>query len=763
METKNRKRKTELLAPAGTMECFRAALAAGADAVYLGGQQFGARAFAGNFSQEELLEALKLAHFFGRKIYLTVNTLTKDRELEGLVPWLAPFYEAGLDGVIVQDPGVLQRCREAFPGMELHASTQMTVTDSRTALFLKSLGVSRVVPARELSLSELEEMKRRTGMELETFIHGALCYSYSGQCLFSGFLGGRSGNRGRCAQPCRLPYRILGEDGRPAGGEGGSGYPLSLKDLCALPLLPKLLDAGIDSLKIEGRMKSPEYVAGVTAVYRKYIDRYGEDPEAYRVDPQDLELLARLYLRSEQSDGYYRRHNGREMITPDRPGYAGCPESLTEEIRKKYVDRPLTRPVDLEISLRAGEPARLEALCGGVRAQAEGMVVQSARSRPLDEASVARQLAKSGGSCFSVRDQKIEMEGDLFLPLSAINELRRSALDRLFEEMTRVQPRVRPEEAEGEKLPLPPWRRERSGRGGAADGEIRFFASAQRPQQALEAAARPAVKRLYIPSDAALSEGWEEVFSAVAGRKREDPDFSLFLTLPVILRSYSEGYLEELGAWLGEEPAGELVDGMMACGFSGLLWLREIGWDRGISLAHTASIFNRAAHDFYMEQFGADSYTASLELNRRELEALPARDREMTVYGRAPMMIAANCVKKTAGLCRAERTQESLERSGRGKRAGGKEEEFYLQDRYQARFPVKIDCRHCMNTVYNSVPLSLHQYTEEIVRSGALALRLDFTVEGRAETKGVLDLFCQGGSVPESYAYTTGHYKKGVQ
>ena len=202
---RNQKRKTELLSPAGTMECLRAAVAAGADAIYLGGQQFGARAFAGNFSDEELLEALKLAHFFGRKIYLTINTLTKDRELEELIPWLTPFYEAGLDGVIIQDLGVLSRCREAFPEMELHASTQMTVTESRAALFLKSLGVSRVVPARELSLFELIEMKRKTGMELETFIHGALCYCYSGQCLFSGFLGGRSGNRGRCAQPCRLP------------------------------------------------------------------------------------------------------------------------------------------------------------------------------------------------------------------------------------------------------------------------------------------------------------------------------------------------------------------------------------------------------------------------------------------------------------------------------------------------------------------------------------------------------------------------------
>ena len=198
----------ELLAPAGTMDCLKAAIAAGADAVYLGGQRFGARAFAGNFSREELLEGLSLAHLWNRKIYLTVNTLTKQDELSGLCDWIAPFYEAGLDGVIVQDMGVLEKLRKNFPGMELHASTQMTVTESRSALFLKSLGVCRIVPARELSLEEIRLLKEQTGLAMEVFIHGALCYCYSGQCLFSSFLGGRSGNRGRCAQPCRQPYTV---------------------------------------------------------------------------------------------------------------------------------------------------------------------------------------------------------------------------------------------------------------------------------------------------------------------------------------------------------------------------------------------------------------------------------------------------------------------------------------------------------------------------------------------------------------------------
>lgn len=342
----------ELLAPAGTMDCLKAAIAAGADAVYLGGQRFGARAFAGNFSREELLEGLSLAHLWNRKIYLTVNTLTKQDELSGLCDWIAPFYEAGLDGVIVQDMGVLEKLRKNFPGMELHASTQMTVTESRSALFLKSLGVCRIVPARELSLEEIRLLKEQTGLAMEVFIHGALCYCYSGQCLFSSFLGGRSGNRGRCAQPCRQPYTVLGQEagGGRMGGKSQQkppAYPLSLKDLCVLPFLPELMDAKIDSFKIEGRMKSPEYVAGVTAIYRKYMDLYLTDREHWQIDPKDQELLAKLYVRSETGGGYYHRHNGREMLTLEKPGYLACPQEILERVHGMMEDGKLQKPVKI--------------------------------------------------------------------------------------------------------------------------------------------------------------------------------------------------------------------------------------------------------------------------------------------------------------------------------------------------------------------------------------------------------------------------------
>lgn len=736
----------ELLAPAGDMACLKAAIAAGADAVYLGGQKFGARAFAGNFSDEELTEALQLAHFFGKKIYLTINTLTKETELEELIPWLSPFYEAGLDGVIIQDLGVLERCRRAFPEMELHASTQMTVTDSRAALFLKSLGVCRVVPARELSLEEIRILKRETGMELETFIHGALCYCYSGQCLFSSILGGRSGNRGRCAQPCRLPYSIL-EDGKGMGQKGQDVlYPLSLKDLCVLPFLPGLLEAGIDSFKIEGRMKSPEYVAGVTAVYRKYIDLYRRTPEKWQVEEKDLSLLSQLYVRSETGGGYYDRHNGREMITLQKPGYSGCSEEILEDIRKKYPETGLTRKVNLSVSLEAGKPAVLYAKCGNVGIETRGAEVMPAQKRPLARADVEKQLKKTGGSHFETGGMEISIKGDVFLPVSALNDLRRQALSTLWEKMAepfyRILPKEMPEEA------VVPKKNE--------GGKTLLHVSALTLEQAKAALEEDAVKRLYVFSDAILSEEAASLFfREVARRKQKEDGFELFLTLPVILRAYSERYLERLARCILENS--HLTDGFLAGNLSGLVWAKQLFPDKKRSLGQGSHVFNRETLSFYQRHFQIDTYTASPELNRHELSVLPAEFMELSVYGRIPMMVSAGCVKRTAGRCTIRHTQEQLAR-GMDRMSF----QYALKDRCQARFPVLINCRHCMNTIYNSVPLSLHQYLPEIRKQHIGAVRLDFTDETLQWTKQLIRYFASGEGMPPA-EYTTGHFKKGVQ
>ena len=371
--------KTELLAPAGSRESFLGALSAGADAFYLAGQKFGARAYADNFTEEELVRTIREAHIFGRKIYLTVNTLTREDELAELTAYVRRLYLAGLDGVIVQDLGVIDAIREACPGLLLHASTQLSVTSAESVRLLKKLGVCRVVPARELSLRELEQLRREEEIEIEAFIHGAMCYSYSGRCLLSGFLGGRSGNRGRCAGTCRLPFRILDEDGKPAlpDGKKKEYYPLSMKDMSVLTILPELMDAGIDSFKIEGRMKKPEYAAGVTAIYRKYIDYFSDwDRDGrktpWKVDERDLDQLRSLYIRTGIGTGYYHTKNGRGLITIDLPGYAGSDERVLEEVRSRYLDHAPQRPVSGFCRMAAGEPAQLTLLCGGAAVTVSG-------------------------------------------------------------------------------------------------------------------------------------------------------------------------------------------------------------------------------------------------------------------------------------------------------------------------------------------------------------------------------------------------------
>lgn len=319
----------ELLAPAGSYESLKAAVNAGADAVYIGGSRFGARAFADNPEEEQLLRGIDYCHLRGRKLYLTVNTLLKEQELEEeLYSYMLPFYKEGLDGVIVQDFGVMSFLGRNFPLLPLHASTQMTVTGADGARFLGAHGISRIVTARELSLDEIRAIIAETGLETETFVHGAMCYSYSGQCLFSSLIGGRSGNRGRCAQPCRLQYGLYDAKGRQLGR---TQYLMSLKDMCAVELLPELVEAGIASLKIEGRMKRPEYTAGVVSIYRKYLTDCLQGNKV-SVSEEDRRILLDLYSRGGFTRGYYHKRNGPSMMTMQRPNHQG---SGAAEILKK--------------------------------------------------------------------------------------------------------------------------------------------------------------------------------------------------------------------------------------------------------------------------------------------------------------------------------------------------------------------------------------------------------------------------------------------
>ena len=368
---------------------------------------------------------------------MTVNTLMKEQEIHELAAFLESYYLAGLDAVIVQDLGAVSVIRNCFPDLDIHASTQMAITSAEGVLLMEELGIRQVVPARELSLAEIKTISDRTNASIECFVHGAICYSYSGKCLFSSLIGGRSGNRGRCAQPCRLPYEAVSDNKKQ--NQNQEQYLLSLKDMCTIKIIPELIQAGITSFKIEGRMKRPEYVAGVTRIYRKYIDRFMElrEDQKYSVEKNDYDELTRLYTRSGHSDGYYRKKNGRDMLTLQKPSYETDEDERFQELFETYVDHMKKISADAVITLRKNLPSYFELKSGKISVKVYGDTVQEAQSRPLDQDSILKQLNKTGTSDLELGQIKINMDHDIFMPVKQLNELRRQGIKALTEEILR--------------------------------------------------------------------------------------------------------------------------------------------------------------------------------------------------------------------------------------------------------------------------------------------------------------------------------------
>ena len=484
---------TELLSPAGSFDSARAAANAGADAIYMGGPFFSARAYAESSAgtgkaeasgsarkrqeapepeqQDMLLRALDFCHLRGVKVYMTLNTLLKEKELAGLETYLLPYVEKHLDGVIVQDFGVFGRVRALFPDLPLHISTQAVVTGWRTAKRMLEMGAKRIVLARELSLPEIREIRDRSKAELEVFAHGALCYSYSGACLMSSFIGERSGNRGKCAGTCRLPFDLYDGEGRRRNRKEEQ-YLLSMCDLNTVGRLAEMAEAGVYSFKIEGRMKSPLYTAGVTSVYRKYLDlaeqmicgmeserdvdsigRTDKPSErdagsigrtgpgnasahgagAYRVEKKDLEMLSDIFDRTGTTSGYLDGMNGREMLTLlAKPDFRNRNERIMEALKETYLDHDRKVPVEAELELKQGYPAVLTLQCGGTRIRTESeQPVETAVGRPVTEAEVREKISKFGNTDFELRRLDVHMEDACFVPVRILNELRRNAADEL--------------------------------------------------------------------------------------------------------------------------------------------------------------------------------------------------------------------------------------------------------------------------------------------------------------------------------------------
>ena len=713
-------RDVEILAPAGSMECLRAAVAAGADAIYLGGTKFGARAYAQNLSEEDLVQAIEYVHIHGRKIYMTVNTLLKDRELNELYAYLLPYYKAGLDGVIVQDIGAVKFIGEYFPEMPVHASTQMTITNTLGADFLKRYGITRVVPARELSLKEIRDMKKQTGLEMECFVHGALCYCYSGQCLLSSMIGGRSGNRGQCAQPCRLPYQTEGK--KPAD-------LMSLKDLCTIDILPELIDAGIDSFKIEGRMKQPEYVYTVVKMYRKYADQYlklqkeGKGKSSYHVSEADKRELLATYQRRGYCEGYYYQHNGKDMVSLKRPknGRDGSAEE------KPWQDIKVQEKINGILTLSVGNRAKLTVSCGDVTVECIGQEVQAAQKQPLDPARIEKQMRKTGNTEFTFDNLEILIEGNVFLPMQALNELRREGIEELTEQ---IQMQYRREDAGcGMKKATAGFDSDADGvTETAGKKECCISASVQNKAQ-LDTAVNSKIRYIYLEEDVEF--------------ERED-GVQYFLAMPYIFRENTIKRYEKMYTEIEKK-----YDGILIRNWESNAWLKRHEYQKEIRSDYNLYIFNRKTKE-ELRRLGIARGTASVELNDRELARIGIEEQVFIAYGYQPVMISAGCIQKTSASC------------------DGKGGVLSISDRYQKKFAVRRYCRDCYNVMYNSAPLFLADKAEEVHALAPAELRLDFTTESSGQVKEICHAYtlafekgCK--TEPPMQDYTRGHFKRGVK
>ena len=713
-------RDVEILAPAGSMECLRAAVAAGADAIYLGGTKFGARAYAQNLSEEDMVQAIEYVHIHRRKIYMTVNTLLKDRELNELYAYLLPYYKAGLDGVIVQDIGAVKFIGEYFPEMPVHASTQMTITNTLGADFLKRYGITRVVPARELSLKEIRDMKEQTGLEMECFVHGALCYCYSGQCLLSSMIGGRSGNRGQCAQPCRLPYQTEGK--KPAD-------LMSLKDLCTIDILPELIDAGIDSFKIEGRMKQPEYVYTVVKMYRKYADQYlklqkeGKGKSSYHVSEADKRELLATYQRRGYCEGYYYQHNGKDMVSLKRPknGRDGSAEE------KPWQDIKVQEKINGILTLSVGNRAKLTVSCGDVTVECIGQEVQAALKQPLDPARIEKQMRKTGNTEFTFDNLEILIEGNVFLPMQALNELRREGIEELTEQ---IQMQYRREEAGcGMKKATAGFDSDADGvTETAGKKECCISASVQNKAQ-LDTAVNSKIRYIYLEEDVEF--------------ERED-GVQYFLAMPYIFRENTIKRYEKMYTEIEKK-----YDGILIRNWESYAWLKRHEYQKEIRSDYNLYIFNRKTKE-ELRRLGIARGTASVELNDRELARIGIEEQVFIAYGYQPVMISAGCIQKTSASC------------------DGKGGVLSISDRYQKKFAVRRYCRDCYNVMYNSAPLFLADKAEEVHALAPAELRLDFTTESSGQVKEICHAYtlafekgCK--TEPPMQDYTRGHFKRGVK
>lgn len=687
----------EILAPAGNLETLKSAIANGADAVYIGGKSFSARKNAVNFTNEELEEAVKFAHLYNAKVYVTFNTLIHDAEMKEAFEFAKFLYSAGVDALIVQDLGLVYMLRKYFPDFEIHASTQMTLHNKDGVKAAEKLGFSRVVLSRELSFEEIKMIKENTNAELEIFVHGALCMSYSGQCLMSSFLGCRSGNRGACAQPCRLPYSVYDENGKMICK---AKYPLSLKDLCLVDELENLKKSGASSLKIEGRMKSPEYVSLVTSIYNKYLS--GE-----KVSSEDMYLLKNIFSRSGFTKGYVYQKYGRDMLNFDKNNddvYSSIDKSVlsyAEELKNKK-PKKIKSNVSVEIGL--GKPVKATFSAKGKNVLVEGTVLaENAINAPLTKERISQQIFKTGNTPFEIENLDIVCDDGISLPVKEINNIRREGFEILENEISNSK-RFTTATFDDEKMVT------------STNKELLYIAEVLNLKQA-KAAYDLGFDKVIVP------------YSLYAESKdyfdRSKDKFCV--VLPSIDRD------------IRRIDVDVDTDEVYVSSISQFEKYKH----KTINANYTLNSFNSLSLRT-LSSLGANAVCLSPELNVNQLKGIDSFvKKEIIVYGRIPLMTLQNCVVKSSN-----------------NKCSCKNMPYMLKDRKGAMFPLIADKTRCINTIYNCKPIYMADKLYKIPLDGVNAFRFVFTIENEEKIKEIYKNYKNNEET--SLDFTRGHFFRGV-
>ena len=801
----------ELLSPAGSIESVYAAVNNGCDAIYIGGKYFSARQYANNFSIEELEKACDYCHLRGVKVYVTVNTLYKQREILSFLNYIKQLYEMGVDALIIQDIGAAEVIKKYFKNMPLHASTQLTTNNLKDVNFLYQQGFSKIVLSRELSLQEVKYIAENTEADIEVFVHGALCVCYSGQCIMSSILGGRSGNRGRCAQTCRLPYTLYKQYDKIK-----EGHLLSPKDIQTITILPQLIESGVSSLKIEGRMKNPEYVAGVTQIYRKYLDLYANSPEDYEVDNKDIKILTQLFNRGGFTEGYYNTNAGSDMMSIERPKTWGLKTGFVDSYNEKVgrvtirTREPLVAGDGIEIwtqkephigsnisrASKAGEFISLK-IEGNI---SKNDVVYKTHDKALEDTlkktweKDTRKLpiygklkAKKGlPLCYQIWDNKgnvIYKEGDIVEVAQkqalSIEKLKQQAMKTgatpFYIECLEI-------EADDDiYISI------------SSINEIRRAATDALQSAILKKSKRKALefqkeKRKQMPiiktKKLNVLVNTIEQFDIVSNDRRvhiiyceltEDfkknynkyiekchkNNIKLYAALPRIERKQSEQLYAETIQLLKQSN----IDGFLVRSSGQFFDIANT--DKKITIDYTMNVLNGESIDFW-QQKGADTVCLSLENNLQEINAMANKQCEMVVYGYLPLMVTQQCPignytgGKTNGIYCSEKDNDSL---------------YFLKDRKGMKFPLMTDCKQCICTILNGKPLFTLKFYDEILESATGTVRLIFTKEGAKRTQRILNAYAemtedctiQSGETRillhemNEKGSTKGHYFRGVE